>query len=49
MFLQLLMPLSKDEAAGGKKRRWELEHSEAALCILFGGAQIHGGHKIKAS
>jgi hypothetical protein len=43
-----LMPLSKEKllqivrdgaAVAKDKRKWEIEHIEAALCIIFGGAQ----------
>ena len=45
VFLQL-MPLSKEKllqivrdgaAVAKDKRKWEIEHIEAALCIIFGG------------
>ena len=51
VFLQL-MPLSKEKllqivrdgaATAGDKRRWEIEHIEAALCVIFGGAQYKAG------
>ncbi len=51
VFLQL-MPLSKEKllqivrdgvAVAKDKRRWEIEHIEAALCIIFGGAQYKAG------
>ena len=51
VFLQL-MPLSKEKllqivrdgaAVAKDKRKWEIEHIEAALCIIFGGAQYKAG------
>jgi hypothetical protein len=54
VFLQL-MPLSKDRlleivrdgaAAAEDKRKWEIEHIEAALCIILGGAQYKAGTKL---
>ncbi len=51
VFLQL-MPLSKDKlleivrdgaAAAKDKRKWEIEHIETALCVIFGGAQYKAG------
>ena len=51
VFLQL-MPLSKEKLLqivrdqaeiAGDKRKWEVEHIEAALCVIFGGAQYKAG------
>ncbi len=53
LFLQLL-PLPKEKLleivrdgatskAAGDKRPWDIEHIEAALCIIFGGAQYKVG------
>ncbi len=31
------------DAVAKDKRKWEIEHIEAALCIIFGGAQYKAG------
>jgi hypothetical protein len=50
------MPLSKDKwlqivrdgsVSAKDKRRWKIEHIEAALCIIFGGAQYKAGSRDK--
>ena len=39
-----LLQIVRDGAAVAKdKRKWEIEHIEAALCIIFGGAQYKAG------
>jgi hypothetical protein len=57
IFLQL-MPLSKEKLlqivrdgadAAKDKRKWEIEHIEAALCIIFGGAQYKAGTHLWAT
>jgi hypothetical protein len=57
VFLQLL-PLPKDTllqivrdgaAAARDKRRWEIEHVKAALCVIFGGAQYKEGTNLWAT
>jgi hypothetical protein len=57
VFLQL-MPLSKDKllqivrdgaTAAKDKRKWEMEHIEAALCIILGGAQYKTGTNLWAT
>jgi hypothetical protein len=57
VFLQLL-PLPKEKlleivregaTAVGDKRPWNIEHIEAALCIIFGGAQYKAGTNLWAT